>query len=59
MGFFGFLKDTAMLPIDAAMDITGISMITNMDDDPEDNITPFSLERRIRSMKKNLDETYD
>lgn len=52
MGIFGALKDLALLPVDAALDLTGISLIIG--DEPK-----IRTGERLDSFGKNLDETLD
>lgn len=56
MGIFGFIKDVALLPVEAALDVTGIGM---MDAIANDKDQPFRTIGRIESALKNLDETLD
>lgn len=58
MGILGFLKDVALLPIDIALDITGITPITKIFNESESE-TPFGTVDRLKSLGKNLDETRD
>ena len=59
MGIFGFIKDVVMLPVDIALDVTGITPVTKMMNDDLSGETPFGTEGRLKSMAKNLEETKD
>jgi hypothetical protein len=58
MGLFGFIKDVVLLPVDIALDVTGITPITKILND-DDSETPFGTVDRLKSLGKNLDETRD
>jgi len=57
MSFLGFLKDVALAPIDALVDVTNevLEAVDVIEDDGE----PSRTSRRMDSLKKNFDETYD
>ncbi|MFA6529191.1 MAG: hypothetical protein WCT46_06685 [Candidatus Gracilibacteria bacterium] len=58
MGILGFIKDVVLLPVDIALDVTGItpgSRIAN----GSDHETPFGTADRLSSIVKNIEDTYD
>jgi len=58
MGILGFIKDVVLLPVDIALDVTGVtpgSRIVN----GSDSETPFGTIDRLESIIKNIEETYD
>ena len=59
MGLFGFIKDVVLLPVDIALDVTGITPITKVMTDDYRGETPFGTETRLKSLIKNLEETKD
>ena len=56
MGLFGLAKDLVLLPIDAALDVTGITPVGRILGDSEKE-TPFGTIDRLASIAKNIDET--
>lgn len=54
MGLLGFLKDVVLLPVEIALDVTGVSMIDAMDKNKDQ---PFRTVDRLSSAMDNLDET--
>lgn len=58
MGLFGFIKDVALLPVDIALDVTGITPASRVIRDCKKE-TPFGTIDRISSMGKNLEDTLD
>ena len=59
MGLFGLIKDIALLPVDVALDVTGITPISKVLSDEMSGETPFGTEGRLKSLAKNLEETKD
>lgn len=59
MGILRFIKDVALLPVDIAKDITGITMIQNIIKDDNSLDPPLDTLKRLESMKNNWDKTYD
>ena len=58
MGIFGLVKDLALLPVDVALDVTGITPAGRcLGDSSKD--TPFGTLDRLESIAKNIDETTD
>jgi hypothetical protein len=58
MGLFGFIKDVILLPVDIALDITGVTPITRAMNDFEKD-SPFGTVDRLESLINNLDDTKD
>lgn len=58
MGLLGFIKDVVLLPIDIAQDVTGITVIKKIVTDDHSLDPPLDSLKRLKSMKKNWDETY-
>ena len=56
MGIFGFIKDVVLLPVEAALDVTGISAIEAI---AKNKDQPFRTASRINSALNNLDDTLD
>ncbi len=56
MGILGFLKDVVLLPVEVALDVTGIGPIDAVD---KNKSQPFRTVDRLSSAMKNLDETLD
>ena len=58
MGVLGFLKDVVLLPVDLVLDVTTITpMVRSMNDAESD--TPFGTVDRLRSMVKNIEQTWN
>lgn len=58
MGILGLIKDVILLPVDIALDATGITpLVRTMEDDDAD--TPFGTVDRLRSIVKNMEQTRD
>jgi hypothetical protein len=56
MGLLGFIKDVALLPVEAGLDVAGISVVDAV---VKDKDQPFRTIDRISSALNNLDETLD
>jgi hypothetical protein len=59
MGILGFIKDVVLLPVDIALDVTGITPMSKILSDDNSGETPFGTEGRLKSLVKNLEETKD
>ena len=59
MSLFGFVKDLVLLPVDVALDVSGITPITKVLSDDFSGETPFGTETRLKSLFKNLEGTKD
>jgi len=57
MGLLGFIKDVALLPVDIALDVTGITPMKRAVDDHDRHDQPFGTFDRLGSMVDNLDDT--
>jgi hypothetical protein len=58
MGLFGFIKDVVLLPVDVVLDVTCITPATRIMNDSNHD-TPLGTIDRLRSLGKNLDDTYN
>lgn len=64
MGLLGFIKDVVLLPVDVALDVTGITPIIRVGQDmdlmrhnQDNDKSVFGTFDRLKSMVDNLDET--
>lgn len=58
MGLFGFVKDIVLLPVDIASDVSGLGTLKKIVVDDEEG-GPLMTVDRLKSMGKNINETYD
>lgn len=56
MSLFGFVKDVVMLPVDAALDVTGVTPMARIASDSRHD-QPFGTLDRLESIVKNVDDT--
>jgi hypothetical protein len=59
MGLLGLIKDIVLLPVDIALDVTGITPITKILNDDNSGETPFGTEGRLKLLAKNLEDIKD
>jgi len=59
MSILGFIKDIVMLPVDIALDVTGITPVSKILQEDCDDEIPLGTVSRLKSLAKNLDETKD
>lgn len=58
MGLFGLVKDVVLLPVDVALDVTGIVPAGRILGESNKD-TPFATIDRLESIAKNIDDTTD
>lgn len=58
MSIFGVVKDLVLLPVDVALDVTGITPASRVIRDTDDD-TPFGTFDRLASLGRNLENTLD
>ena len=58
MSIFGLIKDTIMLPVDVALDLTMVTPIVRSVNGTNHE-QPFGTLSRLESIVKNVDDTLD